>query len=283
MQDKISLNQVRAFGEIIEDSIQFFKQNIKPLLRSYVTICGFFWATSLIVSLFNQVQTSQRLAEGGSYFSITWFFATCFEMLSFLMITLTVNCYMALYKEKQNQAPTVEEVWVYVKYYFFRVLGSYIALGALIAAATLCCLLPGIYFMVVLSLTIPIMVMENATLGYAFSRSFQLIKQNWWYTLGVIIVTEIILFAAMLSVGIPAALVLWGVTFLTNANGTDVYNYALVIITHLLQFVYILPLIAVVLAYFSFTEEKDYGALLNRIMMLGKNNDPAAEQTTEEY
>lgn len=283
MQDKIALNRVRAFGEVIEDSIQFFKQNAKPLLRSYFFICGFFWVTSLIISLFNQVQTVQRVAQGGSVFSFTYFLAMGFEILSFLMITLTVTCYMVLYKEKENEAPAVEEVWAYVKYYFFRIFGSYIALGALIAAGTLCCIIPGIYFAVVLSLTIPIMVMENATLGYAFSRSFKLIKNRWWYTLGVIIVTEIIITAAMFSIAIPAGLIVWGVTFLTNANAFNVYNYAVVVITHLLQFVYILPLIAVVLAYFSFTEENDYGTLLQRIAMLGKNNTETTEQTTEEY
>lgn len=287
MQEKIELNKVRGFGEIIEDSIQFFKQNWKPLLRAYFYICGFFWVASLLVSLFNEIRTIQLVAVGGSVFTFTYFLAIMFELLSFLVITLTVLSFMALYKEKGNEAPAVDEVWSYVKYFFFRVFGSYIALGALIAAGTLCCIIPGIYFMVVLSLTVPVMVMENATLGYAFSRSFLLIKTRWWQTLGVIIVTEIIIVAAMFAIVIPVGLIVWGSTFLTNAAGTHIYLYSTIVVSHVLQFLYLLPIIAIALTYFSFTEQNDYGTLLQRIMMLGKApaDNPANTpgEATEEY
>ena len=43
MQMKVELSQIRTLGEIIDDSILFFKQNYKALLKSYFVICGFFW------------------------------------------------------------------------------------------------------------------------------------------------------------------------------------------------------------------------------------------------
>ena len=54
--------------------------------------------------------------------------------------------------------------------------------------------------------------MENATLGYAFSRSFQIIKNNWWFTIGVAIVTEIIIGAAMFSIAVPVMIITWATT-----------------------------------------------------------------------
>lgn len=283
MDEKIELKKVRTFGEIIEDSIQFFKQNWKPLLRAYLFICGFFWLTSLVVSIFNQVQVFDHQAKGETVFSLTYFLSSIYEMISFLVITLTILCFIALYKEKDNEPPTVEEVWSYVKYFFFRILGSYLALGMLIIAGTLFCILPGIYFAVVFSLTLPVMVMENSTLSYAFTRSFQLIKSRWWQTLGIIIVSEIIIVAAMFSVGIPTMLVVLGTSFLTNAKDTHVYMYATLVITHLLQFLYVLPLIAVSLGYFSYTEQDDQGALYQRIMNIGKHDADTEQQVTEEY
>jgi len=283
MQEKIELTKARVFGELIEDSIQFFKQNWKPLLRSYIIICGFFWVASLAISLFDVNQTAQRVALGESRFGYTYFLSMSFSLVSHIIIILTVTCYIAVYKDKGNEPGGVDEVWSYVKYYFFRVAGSYLALLVLICASALLFLLPGIYFAIVFSIIIPIMVIENSTFGYAFSRSFVLMKDRWWQTFGIIIVSELIITAAMFSVGIPVGLIVWGSTFLTNVKGYDIYVYATVIVSHLLQFLYILPLIVVTLTYFSYNEEKDQGALFERIEMIGKHQPDAAGQTTEEY
>src|SRR5947209_2042968 len=232
MQEKIELNRIRTLGEIIDDSIQFFKQNWRPLLRSYGTICGFFWVVSFIVALLNQVQTVQRLAMGESQFGGIYFLAMFFDFISGIVIILTVLSFIALYKEKQNEAPSTEEVWAYFKYYFFRIFGSYLALIACLVAGFLCCIIPFFYLAVVFSLIFPIMIMENTTFGYAFSRSFKLVKNRWWNVLGVIIVSEIIIVVAMFSIGIPVTLVVVTTKFLTNVDGMTVYRYATVIVTH---------------------------------------------------
>ena len=284
MQEKIELNRVRTFSESIEDSIQFYKQNWKPLLSSYFAICGFFCASGLIIGLFNEHSVLAHVAEGESAFTFTYFLAMLFELFNYMVTTLTVLCFIALYKEKGNQPPTVTEVWSYFKYYFFRIFTSWVALGALIMAATVCCILPGIYFAVVFAITFPVMVMENATLSYSFNRSFQLLKANWWQVLGVILVTSIIVAAAMLSIVIPVMLITWASTFLTLMSGLSVYTYASIIVTHLLQFLYLLPIIGVTLTYFSLSEAKDDGTLLQRIMMIGKaNSTDNTSQLTEEY
>jgi hypothetical protein len=283
MQDKIKLNQLRSFGEVIDDSIQFFKQNWRALLKSYFYICGFFWVTSLIISFVNEIQTLRRVELGGSIFSVTYFSSLAFEMLSHLIITLTVLSFVSLYKEKNNEAPSVEEVWGYVKYYFFRVFGSYLVLLLCTIIGTVFCILPGIYLAIVFSLIIPIIIIENATLSYAFNRSFQLIKNNWWFMLGVVFVSLLVIVAVLMAIIIPVMLIVYVTTFLTNVGSSHVYLYATIIITHLLQFVYMLPLIVIALAYFSFVEQKDDGTLLQRIMNLGKTDNSLTQEPTEEY
>ena len=134
MPAKVELVQIRRFGEIVDDSILFVKQNWKPLLRSYFSICGFFWVAGLILSVFNQTQIFALQENGESIYSVTYISTAVLNFLNIIFVILTGLCFVTLYKEKENQAPSVEEVWTYVKYYFFRVVGSSIALLALWAA-----------------------------------------------------------------------------------------------------------------------------------------------------
>jgi hypothetical protein len=283
MQEKIELNRVRTFSEIIEDSIQFFKQNWKPLLRSYFAICGFFCVAGLVIGILNEKATLEHAARGESVFGLTYFLSIGYGLINHLVIMLTVYSFIALYKEKGNEAPNVEEVWSYVKYFFFRIFGSYLCLVALILAGVVCCIIPGIYFSIVFTLTFPIIIMENATLGYAFNRSFQLIKNNWWLTFGVALVLGIIIFADMFAVIIPVGLVTVAASFLSLVNTAGIYGYAFIITSGIFQFLYLLPLIGIALTYFSLTEGKDDGTLYERIMLIGKNNTNTIDPLTEEY
>ena len=284
MQVKIELNRIREFGEIIDDSLQFFKQNWKPLLKSYFSICGFFWLASLLLSFFNEINTLHRKQDGQSPFTTTYFLALLFEYINFIVITLTVLSFISLYKEKDNAAPSVEEVWSFVKYYFFRVFGSYMVLSLGIVIGAVFCILPGIYLAIAFSLVLPVIIIENSTLSYAFNRCFQLIKDNWWFMLGAVLVSEIILVVAMLAIIIPVMIIAFGATFLTNVSMLTMYSYATIIVTHLLQFAYMFPIIVVTMVYFSLVEQKDDGNLLQRINNIGvTNNNSINHESTEEY
>lgn len=284
MQEKIELNKIREFGEIIDDSLQFFKQNWKPLLKSYFTICGFFWLASLLLSFFNEINTLHRFHDGQSPFTATYFLASLFEYINFIVITLTVLSFISLYKEKGNTAPSVEEVWSFVKYYFFRAFGTYLVLTLGILIGAIFCIIPGIYLAIAFSLILPIMVIENSTLSYSFNRCFQLIKSNWWFVLGTILVSEIILIVAMLAIIIPVMIIAFGATFLTNVSMLTVYSYATIIVSHLLQFAYMFPIIVIAIVYFSLVEQKDDGNLLQRINSIGVTNSSSLNhETTEEY
>ena len=284
MQEKIELNRIREFGEIIDDSLQFFKQNWKPLLKSYFTICGFFWLASLLLGFFNQINTLHRIHDGQSAFTTTYFMYILFEYIDFIVITLTVLSFISLYKERGNEAPSVEEVWSFVKYYFFRAFGSYLVLSVCIVIGAVFCILPGIYLAIAFSLVLPIIIIENSTLSYAFNRCFQLIKNNWWFMLGAVLVSEIILGVALLAIIIPVMIIAFGATFLTNVSMLTMYSYTTIIVSHLLQFAYMFPIIVVCMVYFSLVEQKDDGNLLQRINNIGVTNSNSINQeSTEEY
>ncbi|HXU28788.1 MAG TPA: hypothetical protein VN698_16280, partial [Bacteroidia bacterium] len=112
-------------------------------------------------------------------------------------------CYISVYLQKGNVTPTFEEVWGYFKYYFFRVLGSGIVMAFLILIGALLCIIPGIYIANVFYLVIPIIVIENTSFGFAFNKSFRLIKDNWWFVFGVVFVTNLIVGVASSFASIP--------------------------------------------------------------------------------
>ena len=98
---RLILNRVRTFGEIIEDSIQFFKQNWKPLLKVlfyYLRIfLGSKYSGGRIKYLLQFLQIGQQAHQLSA---LTYFMSMLFELFNFLVITLTVLSFIALYKEK---------------------------------------------------------------------------------------------------------------------------------------------------------------------------------------
>lgn len=284
MQPKIELKQIRNTSEIVDDSITFIKQNWKPLFKAYFVICGFFVIAGMAVSVVSQVQMFQNLKEGESAFTMAFFVAQAFEFVSLMMVTLTTLSYVAVYRDKGNEAPMVEEVWGYVRYYFFRMLGGAIVLALLLTIGMLFCLIPGFYLFPVFALVMPVMVLENAGFGYAFNRAFKLISNSWGPMFGVIMLSFLIMFAAYMVAMIPGSAIAAIGVMLTGQSGRVVFGMVLSVIAHLIQFTYVLPIIATALAYFSYNEKLDDVGLMDRIQTLGRNNTPANDNLpTEEY
>lgn len=295
MQPKIELAKTRDFGEIISDTFTFIGQNWKPLLKSYAIICGFFIVANLIVALLQQhkmldtIQTNSPYSVGynfGKYFrsmfGVTYFLSVIFGIFSLTAISLVPLSFIALYKEKGNVAPETEEVWNYFKHYFFRVMGSYLVIVICLVAGFFLCLVPGFYLWPVLSLILPIIVLENATLGYSWSKSFQLIKENWWSTFGAIAVSWIITYAAASIFIIPVTLVTVGSVFFSKTQPSSSALILTTIISSLCYVFYMLPTITAALCYFNLNERKEGTGLMGRINNFG-NNDPAAGLPKEDY
>ncbi|MEX8548180.1 MAG: hypothetical protein V5804_11315 [Mucilaginibacter sp.] len=295
MQPKIELVKTRDFGEIIGDTFTFIGQNWKPLLKSYVIICGFFIVANLIVTLLQQKQLIGAMGNQMTnvpsqewrgrllgMFGISYFLSLVFGLLSLTSLSLLPLSFMALYKEKGNVAPDTEEVWGYFKHYFFRFLGSYFVIAIVFIIGFALCLVPGFYLMPILSLILPVIVFENVGLGQGWSKSFRLIKENWWQTFGVLIVITIITYAAMMVFVLPATLLTVGSMFLSKTKPTSSGLMLTTVVSALCYVFYMLPSIAAALCYFNLNEQKEGTGLMNRINNFG-NNDLDAGLPKEEY
>jgi hypothetical protein len=80
-------------------------------------------------------------------------------------------------------------------YAFSRLLpliGLAILVGIVVALGFVLLIIPGIIFLVFLSMAVPAFVVERLGITASMSRSWNLVKGYWWHTLGVIVVTWIL-------------------------------------------------------------------------------------------
>lgn len=78
--------------------------------------------------------------------------------------------------------------------------GWYLLASLCVTVGALCCILPGVYLGVALSLIAPIMVFEGRN---AFSRSFSLTHSNFWPVVGRVLLLFLVYLAYGFIVGLP--------------------------------------------------------------------------------
>jgi hypothetical protein len=298
MTTNIELAKPRDFGEIINDTFIFVRQNFKPLLKYFFIFCGFFLVAAAATSILMQINMVRAVNNFNpnsfdntspfgrlGIFTPAYFLNIFFLLLEYLSITTMVLCFMALYKQKQNQVPSTEEMWGYIKFYFLRILGSTFVITILLAVGLIFCLIPGIYLYPVMALVFPIIVMENTNFNYAFNYSFKLIKDNWWGTFGVLVVMGIVLSVASSILVLPSALLTMGSLFFHITKGTTVSLTALIITSLLKEISHVFQILSVVttcLCYFNLSETKEGTGLMERINQFG-TAAPDSNATPEEY
>ncbi|MEL7004538.1 MAG: hypothetical protein AAFN93_17660 [Bacteroidota bacterium] len=307
----IELHRSRDFGRKLNATIEFIKQNFKYLFKSMLYIAGPFiilgslFITQVFSNFMNlTMQASTRstdpdleeLASLGGYIAI----GAIFLLLGTATIISTVYEYMAIYEKKGDHRIEVSEVWAGVKKSFWSMLGTVILYSLILIGCYILLLIPlfvlaamspaliFVWFIIVIvvltyvftasSLVFIIKSYEKVGFGTAFNRSFQLIKENWWSTFGIIFLTGLIRGVISSIFFIP-----WYASFIISMIDVSrtgvlqepsvtmqIFNY----ITLLLYFVantllYCIPLIAIAFQYFNLVETKESKNLMSKIDSFG--------------
>lgn len=280
MQDKIEFKKSREFGDIIGDTFLFIKQNLKPFLKVYLYLCGFFILGEMLSGAVHLINTKSLFSGGNPanpfevLFSVSYLMTMIFSLGAYTAITVTTLCYISLYIEKGNVAPTVEEVWSYFKYFFLRLFGSSILVSVMMVICFACCIIPGIYTFPAFSLFYSVMVFENGSFGYSFNRSFKLANSQWWPTAAAILIIWLITIAILAIPSLPAFFVGMASAFTkTPADINTAYLIISTMIQYLCQIFLVIPVIGVSFCYFNLAERMENGGLLNRIDQLGTQKD----------
>lgn len=290
MPDKIEFRITREFGDIVGDTFLFIKQNFKPLLKAFIYLCGFFIIGAMIAGIIQQLSMKEMITASHNRGEILkqtnlivkYGFTLLFGIGNYVAITVTVLSYIAIYIKNGNVPPTVEEVWAYFKFYFFRVLLSSVITGVFFIFCLMFCLIPGIYVFPATCLIFPVMIMENASFDYSFGRSFKLLKDNWGATSGALLIIWIITYATTSMISLPGILLSTTSTFLPDSTEM---NSVIVIVATIIQYAcqvfLIVPLVGISLCYFNLVERHENTGLLERIAKLGEVETPL--KSAEEY
>lgn len=279
-EQKIEFRKNRGFGENLNDTFQFIKQNFKPLFKSFFAICGIFMSTQAIFNGLYQssfVGSWTTILQGatGSKFRISEVFnwqyclVILFMLLTYIAMQVTVAAYIKHCIVHDGEQPGIEEVWAIFSKYFFRVLIYNIPVLLMIVAGMFFCLFPGVYLWVVFVPFTFITVIENTDLGRTYSRCFELVKENFWLSLGIYVVSYLIYSISGSIVGMIVSGIIGLVAFITTKSFGTTYGIATSVLNIFTFCFYIIFLLSAAFNYFSLVEMKDGTGIMDRINKIG--------------
>lgn len=295
LDQKISFYEKRDFGEKINVTFAFLRQNFAPLGKSILFIAGPF---ILLVAVVAGIYQAAMLDATSNPESLD-FFALMSQgsLSSFLslfvsaLLIAVVYAYLVLYTERADYREiTVSDVWNTAKQHYLNIVLSVFVYSVLIVIGLLLLVIPGFIVMAALSFIFIIQMKENISFGTAFSRCFKLVSDNYLSTLGLIfvmsilvtIISTIIVLPLTLALGLPTLFTLSGEAALNDAEGaTQVFLIIIQVVSSLVSYLlYAILLIAIAFQYSNLVEKKEAAGLMESVGTIGSTK--AADDRDEE-
>lgn len=289
----INFKQERDFGDLFNATFSFISQEFKKLATAILYfVVPFLLLAAIAMTIYSvkaQELMSQVIVPGEKPAPFAMFsamgsllnyigVAMALSLIASSMMLCTVYSYIQLYIQKGSDGFSINDVWIEVTKYYWRVLGAAIVVTLVVMAGTIFCLIPGIYFGVALSITFCIIIFEEKGFSAAFSRSMKLINTNWWHTLGVLLIAMIIVYIIMIFLSIPSVILGFKSIFANMKTGQvpkmdfSVGFYILNSLTHLLtQVAMTIPIVLTAFLYFSFVEKVEKPSLMDKIGQIRDN------------
>jgi hypothetical protein len=236
----IDFHRTRDFSRKMNATVEFVKQNFKPLTKSILVIAGppILIASAMIGSMMSTLMDFSTLGMAGGgdgeamlqkFTSVSFWLELMLIFFFFLISTVTtiatINNYIILYEEKRTNQIDVKDVWERVRETFFMYLGTVflISLALIAAYAVVALLFVGmatvsgffvffgvvgsiiafIYLPVACSLIFFIRGYEKAGFLEALIRSITLTRGKWWSTFGLLMVLYLIVMTVSYIFMIP--------------------------------------------------------------------------------
>ena len=278
--------KTRDFGELISDTFKFLRENGKSFLRINFKICAPFLIALILT---NAYYTYATLGLGfESYSNFTGFLIPALINLIAIVIYITA-LYLSVFNYiksyvTNNGVVSEDDVKNGLKSDLGNGIAINIISGILIFTGLMFILIPGIYLGVVLTLALPVLVFEQKGISDTFSSCFQLIKDNWWFTFGVLIVFGIIMYIINIVFQMP--MIIYMIVGMISGIDAGVESMAqsiqskdpvlmiLTILASIAQYLlYIITPIFISLIYFNLHEEKNFTGTFESIDKLGEDRE----------
>ena len=269
-QNKIEFRKVRDFGGLLGVTFDYVKQNFKLLFKSNLLLSGpFILLAGISMGMYQSAIFSFRTQPQLEQFGIPFLFSMLFTILSYLVITIVTYSHLLLYKNSEPGIFNVEEVWSMVKQNFWKLFFTMIGYSIVAAIGFVFLIIPGIYLSIALSIIFIVRLEEQIGFIDAVGRCIKIIKDNWWFTFGLIIVIGIIQGFLSFILYIPNYIVMFFLAFAgidANTGNTGRIMFIISsIISSLGALFYSLSTIAVAFQYYNLVERKEAPGLIEQI------------------
>lgn len=289
----VEFRKKRDLGDILSDTFVFIRLEFKSFLGTILKITGPYLLV-LLASLgaytyyFGELLQFDSLVsnEGVSDQNALLLAGVVFVMIIASLVTYVlangaIVSYIQNYTENQgttNYSTIRKDTFAQ----FWPLIGLGILVFLSLLFGFILCIIPGIYLMVPLGLSVPLMIIEKKGVGDAYQSSFDLVKGHWWNTFAAMLVMYIIITVGNYAFALPSIIYVWikmGVfSGEVDAESMNVFNdpiyLAINILSTLVQFLMnIILLVSLVLIYFNLNERKNSTGALDRISSLGSSQE----------
>ncbi len=287
---KIKLYQQRDFSSVINATFLFLRQNFKPLFRAHLHINGPIILLLLLVTTAAQMGVGFDFQARFDSESMGWYTQTPDYWLGtaiaglagltfYVFIFLVTGAYMKLYHQAPPETTlsiTPQEVWAAAKPKIGPKIVALILYSLAVGFGLVLCVLPGVFVAVAFWLYLAAIFFDEKGGVDALSRSYELVKGNWWVTFGLALVIGIIGAIIGLVLNLPTIVFGAFITINSLSDQTELVNYSptfylwAVVITSLFGYIanlfsYTLINITSVFQYGNLVEQKEARGLTHAI------------------
>lgn len=176
----MNLYEKRDFGQKINATFEFIRENFKPLLLSLSYIVLPFTLITAVVQVFLLQELLQgKTITGLAVFTPTYFVSLVLSIINTMMVYLTVNGYLLEYEEGARDI-TPAQVWQRVGREILPALWLTLLATLFTVFGFFLFLLPGIYLMGILPFMYMVFTREQRGALDTVLRCQQLTQSPWW-------------------------------------------------------------------------------------------------------
>jgi len=286
-KDYINFRKVRDFGELLGAPLVFLRQEFKMFSKAMLLYAGPFLIISLIVIgfLIKHLLAGTSFENNSELFGATMLYiaaALVFFVLAFSMANSVLHSYVSLYVERGKDGFTLEDVWMEAKSNFFPLWGKQIVVGIITMFGFLFLYIPGIYLQIALSFVFIASVQEKLNFGKSISRSFQLIRGEWWIAFALNMILGIVISIVSYILIIPAFIIMAVGAATGSGNIGMIVMYAVLAILYfaLYLFMYSVQILLSDFHYFSIVEAKESPGLMQKVRAMRTEEKPVYHPDT---
>lgn len=287
-REKIQLFGNRDFSGNFDMSIKFIKQNFGPIVKGLAymipVLLIIVFLTPNLFKIYFAIGSSkynpdamEMLFDDYSAFTVIGaIIAYILLLTAILVMALFTIIYIAQYVKSEDGVVNTAEVWRKVPKAFLPALGGSILYGLAVLVGTLLCYIPGIIVTVYLGFYLYIYINEDLGIIDSFQRSVELIKNNFWVTLGYSLVFSFIVGMASIVFIIPFYAGLIGSMFQVEFLASELFfiSTAMIFLVGYL-FVYTIMYVAMGVMYYSHRNKLEGVDMETEIDNIGKfSNNP---------